>query len=152
MVCSSSEYKLKKKLGSDTRPTNEKFGTYEFQCGTRNCGYTHIGQTRRSIKTRFKEHLSHINNDHIDLSSVAHHMKIKLRGGGRLCVHKFDVTNMKLLKNVTDSLKLDAYESRFSTDFGLFYYFGNGKLRKISFENFNRFVVNFLSIFMVLAR
>jgi hypothetical protein len=41
MVCSSSEYKLKKKLGStkDTRPTNEKSGIYEIQCGTRNCGY-----------------------------------------------------------------------------------------------------------------
>jgi hypothetical protein len=32
MVCSSSEYKLKKKLGStkDTRPTNEKSGIYEI--------------------------------------------------------------------------------------------------------------------------
>jgi hypothetical protein len=41
MVCSSFEYKLKKKLGStkDTRPTNEKSGIYEIQCGTRNCGY-----------------------------------------------------------------------------------------------------------------
>jgi hypothetical protein len=115
MVCSSSQYKLKKKLGStkDTRPTNEKSGIYEIHCGTRNCGYKYIGQTRRSIKTRFKEHLSHTNNDHIDLSSVAHHMKIKLRGGRRLCVHKFDVTNLKLLKNVTDSRKLDAYESIF---------------------------------------
>jgi hypothetical protein len=77
------------------------------------CGYKYIGQTRMSIKTRFKEHLSHMNNDHIDLSSVAHHMKIKLRGGRRLYVHKFDVTNLKLLKNVTDSRKLDAYESIF---------------------------------------
>jgi hypothetical protein len=44
---------------------------------------------------------------------VAHHMKIKLRGGRRLCVHKFDVTILKLLKNATDSRKLDAYESIF---------------------------------------
>jgi hypothetical protein len=107
--------KLKKKLGStkDTRPTNEKSGIYEIQCGTRNCAYKNIGQTRRSIKTRFNEHVSHTNNNQIDLSAVAHYMKIKLRGGRRLCVHKFDVTNLKLLKNVTDSRKLDAYESIF---------------------------------------
>jgi hypothetical protein len=115
MVCSSSEYKLKKKLGptKDTRPTNEKSGIYEIQCGTRNCGYKYIGQTRSSIKNRFKEHLSHTSNDHIDISSVAHHMNIKLRGGRRLCVYKFDVTNLKLLINVTDSRKLDAHESSF---------------------------------------
>jgi hypothetical protein len=29
------------------------------------------------------EHLSHTNNGHIDLSSVAHHAKIKLKGGRR---------------------------------------------------------------------
>jgi hypothetical protein len=40
-------------------------------------------------------------------------MKIQLIGGRRLCVHKFDVTNLKLLKNVTDSRKLDAYQSIF---------------------------------------
>jgi hypothetical protein len=40
-------------------------------------------------------------------------MNIKLRSGRRLCVHKFDVTNLKLLKNLTNSRKLDAYESIF---------------------------------------
>jgi hypothetical protein len=40
-------------------------------------------------------------------------MKIKLKGGWRLCEHKFDVINLKLLKNVTNSHKLDAYESMF---------------------------------------
>jgi hypothetical protein len=94
-------------LGStkDTKPTNENSGIYEIPCGTRK----YIGQTRRSIKTRFKEYSksSHTNNDHIDLSTVAHHMKIKLKSAQRLCVHKFDVTNLKLLKNVTNSCKLD---------------------------------------------
>jgi hypothetical protein len=80
MVCSSSEYKLKKKLGStkDTRPTNEKSGIYEIQCGTINCGFTYCGLT---YKTRFNEHWSHTNKD---LYSVAHHMKIKLKGGRRI--------------------------------------------------------------------
>jgi hypothetical protein len=73
----------------------------------------YIGQTRRSIKTRFKEHLSLTYNDYIDFSSVAHHMTIKLRDGRRFCVDKFDITNLKLLKNVTDSRKLDSYESIF---------------------------------------
>jgi hypothetical protein len=38
---------------------------------------------------------------------------LRLRGGRRLCVHKFNVTNLKLWKNVADSRKLDAYESIF---------------------------------------
>jgi hypothetical protein len=102
-------------LGStkDTKPTNENSGIYEIPCSTRNCGYKYIGQTRKSIKPRLKEYSSHTNNDHIDLSSVAHHMKIKLKSGWRLCIHNFDVTNLKLLKNVTNSRKLDTYESIF---------------------------------------
>jgi hypothetical protein len=40
-------------------------------------------------------------------------MKIKLKGERRLCAHKFHITNLQLLKNVTNSRKLDAYESIF---------------------------------------
>jgi hypothetical protein len=113
LVCSSADYKLKRKLGKtkDPKPTNEKSGIYEISCATKHCGYRYIGQTRRSIKTRFKEHLSHTTNNHTSLSSVAHHMKIKQNGGRRICEHKFDLSNLKLLKNVTNQHKLDAYES-----------------------------------------
>jgi hypothetical protein len=113
LVTTSSDYKLKNQLHStkDIKPTNEKSGVYEIKCGTRNCHYKYIGQTRRSIKARFKEHKSHTNNNHIQLSSIANHMKMKLNGGRRLCEHNFDLQNLKILKVVTNQKKLDAYES-----------------------------------------
>jgi hypothetical protein len=36
--------------------------------------------------------------------------KIKLNGGRRICEHKFDFSNLRLLKSVTSQQKLDAYE------------------------------------------
>jgi hypothetical protein len=57
------------------------------------------------------EHKSHTTNNHIQLSSVAKHMKMKLNGGRRLCEHKVDLQNLKVLKDVTNQKKLDAYES-----------------------------------------
>jgi hypothetical protein len=105
LVTSSSGYRLKDKFEStkDIRLTNNKSGIYEIQRGTRNCDYRYIGQTRRSIFTRFKEHVM--------LSSVAKHMKMKLNGSRRICEHKFDLTNLKMLKCVNNQRKLDAYES-----------------------------------------
>jgi hypothetical protein len=113
LVTSSSGYRLKDKFEStkDPKLTNNKSGIYEIQCGTRNCNYKYIGQTRRSILTRYKEHFSHSNNNHVQLSSVAKHMKLKINGGRRICEHKFDLTNLKLLKCVNNHYKLDAYES-----------------------------------------
>jgi hypothetical protein len=112
-VISRSGYRLKDKFESpiDPKLTNHKSGIYEIQCGTRNCSYKYIGQTGRSILTRFKEHSSHSNNNHIQLSSVAKHMKLEINGGHRICEHKFDLTNLKLLKCVNNHHKLDAYES-----------------------------------------
>jgi hypothetical protein len=86
IIYSSADYKLKRRLGTtkDPKITNDKSGIYEIKCGTWNCQYKYIGQTRRSIKTRLKEQLSHTNNNHTNLSSVAHHMKIKLNGSRRM--------------------------------------------------------------------
>jgi hypothetical protein len=52
MVTTSGEYKLKNKLMStkDKKDPIEKSGIYEIRCGTQNCGYKYIGQTKRSIK------------------------------------------------------------------------------------------------------
>jgi hypothetical protein len=86
LVTTSSGYKLKNQLHSpkDMKPTNEKSGLYEIKCGIRNCHYKYIGQTRRSITARFKEHKSHTTNNHIQLSSEANHVKMKLNRGRRL--------------------------------------------------------------------
>jgi hypothetical protein len=92
------------------KPTNEKSGVYEIKCETRNCHYKYIGQTRRSATARFKEHKSHKTNNHIQFSSVANHMNMKLNGRRRLCEYNFDLQNLKVLKVVTNQKKLDAYE------------------------------------------
>jgi hypothetical protein len=115
IVATSGEYKLKNMLMStkDKKDPIQKSGIYEIKCGTQNCGYKYIGQTRRSIKTRYKEHKSHTTNNHHELSSVANHMNNKLNGGIRRCPHNFEISNLKLLKTVPQQQKLDAYESIF---------------------------------------
>jgi hypothetical protein len=92
LVTTSSGYKLKNQLHStkDMKTTNETLEVYEIKCGTRNCHCKYIGQTRRSAMVRFKEHKSHTTNNHIQHSSVANHMKMKLNGRRRLCGHNFD--------------------------------------------------------------
>jgi hypothetical protein len=69
------------------KPTNKKSEVYEIKFGTRNCNFKYIGQTRRSVTACFKEHKSHTTNNHIQLSSVANPMKMKLNGG--MCEHNF---------------------------------------------------------------
>jgi hypothetical protein len=110
MVTTSGEYKLKNKLMSTKykKDPMETSGIYENKCG-----YKYMGQTRRSIKTRYKEHKSHTTNNHHALTSVANHMNNKLHGGQKRHPHDFEISNLKLLKNVPQQQKLDAYESIF---------------------------------------
>lgn len=98
----SSTNKLKNKLGSTKDKTNEeeKSGIYQISC--KECGQIYIGQTRRSIKTRFKEH---INLRTAVKSAVGEHIMNTN--------HKIDKENLKLIKNVTNTNELDAYESLF---------------------------------------
>jgi hypothetical protein len=63
------------------------------------------------VVTRFKEHISHTNNNHTRLPSAAIHMKNKLSGRPRICEHKFNINNLKLLNNIIDKSKLDVYEA-----------------------------------------
>jgi hypothetical protein len=39
-------------------------------------------------------------------------MKNKILGGRRICEHQFHITNLKLLKNVTNERKIDSYMSQ----------------------------------------
>jgi hypothetical protein len=50
---------------------------------------------KKSVTTRFKEHNSYTDNNHITLSPVANHVKIKLNGESSLCEHNFDMQNLK---------------------------------------------------------
>jgi hypothetical protein len=66
---------LPKKISSFVRPVKDDLGlrtpgVYSIPC---ECGRVYIGQTRRSIETRIKEHHRHIRLGHPDKSTVAEH-------------------------------------------------------------------------------
>jgi hypothetical protein len=103
VVC-SSDNKLKAILGStkDKVDILKKTGIYEVTCG--DCEDRYIGQTKRNIHTRFKEHLSHIKYNRPTKSCVAAHA---------LNNDHFDVSlaHLALKKSVYKIDKLDAWES-----------------------------------------
>jgi len=107
MVYSGNE-KLKSALGStkDKLPFAEKSGIYEIKCS--NCNYKYIGQTRRSIKKRFDEHHRSIKNKEIDKAIAAHIYNTDNSHPHKIISFE---DNTKLLKNVKNQHKLDAYES-----------------------------------------
>ena len=55
----------------DTDPPNKKSGIYKVNC--KDCCKCYIGQTRRNIETRMKEHCRNIKCSQIDKYAVAAH-------------------------------------------------------------------------------
>lgn len=80
-------------------------GIYEVSCD--NCVDKYIGQTRRPIRERFKEHVSAAEHKQPWKSSVAEHMTEK--------DHK--IKTIKRKKMVTEEYKLDSWESLFINKF-----------------------------------
>lgn len=115
----SSNGKIKNRLGTtkDKSMLLGKSGIYQITC--EDCNETYIGQTKRNIGTRFKEHTSHIKYNRPEKSSVAAHA---------LNQNHFNIKseNVKILKHCTNPRRLDAYESVYihshinliNTDFG----------------------------------
>ncbi|KAJ8956538.1 hypothetical protein NQ318_019261, partial [Aromia moschata] len=95
--------KLQTLLGNpkDKINNNEKSGIYEISC--KDCDQKYIGQTKRSILTRFKEHMAHLKYGRTQKSCVAQHAFDNN--------HRIDINNLKLIRNVTNSRQLDAFES-----------------------------------------
>lgn len=103
MVC-SSQNKLKDTLGNpkDKLDEHQKSGVYKILCSE--CQKIYIGQTRRNILQRFKEHCSHIKFNRPTKSSVAEHS---------LAETHFNMTkdNLKLITQTRMIRRLDAIES-----------------------------------------
>lgn len=77
----------------DTIPLSDRSGIYEIKCNK--CDKKYIGQTKRAIYLRYTEHLRHIYDlDNTELHSIG----------------DFD-NNVRMIKNVNNPFKLDAYES-----------------------------------------
>ena len=94
--------KVKEILGNTKDKTDSlaKPGIYSVSC--QDCTDEYIGQTKRSISVRFKEHMNCCKKGEIERSAVAKHMLAHH--------HNCDSSNLKLLKNVKDERLLDGYE------------------------------------------
>lgn len=78
-----------------------KSGIYEISCN--DCDHKYIGQTRRSVTTRFKEHMAHLRFGRFERSSVAQHIYEN--------DHIININNVKLIRAITNCKFLDAWES-----------------------------------------
>lgn len=100
----TNQNKLMNLLGStkDKIDCLHKSGIYSIQCGDCMCEY--IGQTKRSILVRYKEHSSYIKHNQGYRSGIASHA---------LNNNHWNITknNLRLVKEINDARKLDAYES-----------------------------------------
>jgi hypothetical protein len=94
---------LKRSLKSpkDNIEHQDRSGIYQINCN--NCDKIYIGQTRRNLKTRFKEHNSHIKYNRAEKSAVADHC-IKTN-------HELLDSNLKLLKGIVKPKFLNAWET-----------------------------------------
>ncbi|XP_055623481.1 uncharacterized protein LOC129766908 [Toxorhynchites rutilus septentrionalis] len=89
---------LKDKISPD-----EQSGIYEIPC--RDCPAVYIGQTRRKVKVRIREHRTAVDNSKPNDSAVAVHTTS--------LDHNIDWTKAKLIKYVRKSTQLNAWESMF---------------------------------------
>ncbi|XP_067633181.1 uncharacterized protein [Eurosta solidaginis] len=98
--------KLKNILGSkkDTVPMLERSGIYQISC--LGCDAKYVGQTRRQISVRFKEHEKHVNNKQIHRSAVAAH--IHTTNDDSSTKHSIDTVeeSLHLIKAVLNNRKL----------------------------------------------
>ncbi|KAJ8947424.1 hypothetical protein NQ318_009630 [Aromia moschata] len=85
----------------DKIDNNETSGIYEIRC--KPCDQKYIGQTKRSILTRFKEHMAHLKYGRTEKSCVTQHAFENN--------HRIDINNLKLTRNVTNSRQPDDFES-----------------------------------------
>lgn len=95
--------KLSDLLGStkDKKNQLEKSGIYRIHCSE--CDAVYIGQTKRSVKQRFKEHLMCIQHKYVRRSAFANHAVYNEH-------LNLTIDNVELVKSVSDERRLDAYE------------------------------------------
>lgn len=87
----------------DRQIPTETSGIYEISC--QDCEEIYIGQSKRVIKDRLKEHVSATTNGHSWKSSVSEHM----------IEHRHKIDNLRRVKRSRDDYKLDAWESLYIT-------------------------------------
>lgn len=99
----TASLKLGNMLGNTKSKTEktQKAGIYSIKCSS--CDLVYIGQTRRTIEQRFKEHMQCIKNNKTEQSALAKHAADT--------GHQFTVDFLELIKEVRDNRLLDPLES-----------------------------------------
>ena len=124
----NSNKKLKNILGStkDKTPIEEKSGIYQIKCS--DCEAKYIGQTRRNIGTRFREHYNCIKTNQTNKSAVAAHA-LNPKDDNRT-THKIGnfKESVRLLKSTNDQRRLDVYEAFFISKTEELMNFDNGNV------------------------
>ncbi|XP_065094096.1 uncharacterized protein LOC135714647 [Ochlerotatus camptorhynchus] len=85
----------------DKIPADEQSGIYRIPC--QDCPSVYIGQTRRKVKVRLKEHKNAVDNNKSNDSAVAAHTTASN--------HQIDWKSVKLIKTVRKPSHLNAWES-----------------------------------------
>lgn len=106
MVFANNE-KLKNVLGNtkDKCDEHQQSGIYKILCDF--CSKIYIGQTRRNILTRYKEHCSHIKYNRPTKSAVAEHALTNLH----VNITNTNLKNLKLVRQARSIKQLDILES-----------------------------------------
>lgn len=92
----------------DKRENSMKSGIYEISC--KSCESKYIGQSRRRVHERWKEHENAYRLKQPNKSAVAEHM----------LSHKHEIGDKKLIREVTNPYELNAWESyHIETSIGL---------------------------------
>ncbi|KAJ8953192.1 hypothetical protein NQ318_003229 [Aromia moschata] len=97
----NSKNELQALLGNPKDKIDNNERIYETSC--KDCDQKYIGQTKRYILTRFKERMAYLKYGRTEKSCVAQHAFDNN--------HRIDINNLKLIRNVTNSRQLDAFES-----------------------------------------
>jgi hypothetical protein len=98
-----NDNKIKNLLGNtkDKDKPEDCSGIYKINC--QNCRGVYIGQTRRNIKTRFKEHIYYSNYKIENKSALSDHL-IQTN-------HKVDFSNLNLIQKVNKPSQLNIKEA-----------------------------------------
>jgi hypothetical protein len=99
----SSQGNMKDLIGplKDKITSEEKSGIYEIKC--EGCDSVYVGQTKRKLITRYKEHDAALRKNQPSKSAIAQH-----------CIEEsHKIGPIKLLKEVRRTQQLDAWESLF---------------------------------------
>lgn len=112
LVFSSRSSQLKSRLGSTKDKINKlnRAGVYKISCP--HCNKIYIGQTKRTLEIRFKEHIAEVKKADKELEKgLAYDFKSKVAEHVFQDGHQMTSDNIDIVRSVSSSWKLDVAES-----------------------------------------